>query len=254
MLAIRGERLQMEAAALSGLTQSKISRVEQGRTVLTPDEADSYARALGASDERRRQLVRLAQVTEAGAITTRATLLRKAHLIQRRIRELEASTNTVRSWLPDVVPGVLQTWEYTLAVNAPIEPDAAWTRERRARVAQLDDTSRSWHQLLSEAALRWVLRSAEVMDGQVAHLIEVSRRPNVRFGLLPLGRALPFPAPRGFHLYGDRAAEVATDVGTHFLTESRDLAHFAQAFAELDGYALYGDELRERLAEIRASY
>lgn len=65
LLDVRGDRMQTEAAALSGISQSKISRAEQGRFPLSEAEAEVYASALGASAAQRRQLVQLAAAHQA---------------------------------------------------------------------------------------------------------------------------------------------------------------------------------------------
>lgn len=252
MLEIRGTVKQADAAKLVGLNQSRISRAEQGTYTLDPEVADSYARALGAGAEQRRELVRLCEAAKASSISGQARLIRRAAAIQEKTRDLESQSPIIRTWQPEIVPGLLQTWNYTLAVIER-EPDPAWARARRERLALLDDPRRQFHQLLSEATLRWVLGSYEVMAQQLAHLDELSSRPNITIGVVPFGYPAPVP-PSAFHLYGDRAAEAGTDAGTTFLEERPDLAMYRSLFDRLDHAALHGDDARALLAEIEASY
>ena len=116
LVELRGRLRQADAGALVGLPQHRISRAEQGRYPLTPDEADRYARALGATPIQRRRLVALAAAHTTDSISGRKHLLRNAHQVQRRIGDLETANKLIRSWVPDVVTGVLQTREYTLAL------------------------------------------------------------------------------------------------------------------------------------------
>ncbi|MGH3937964.1 MAG: helix-turn-helix domain-containing protein [Pseudonocardiaceae bacterium] len=51
----------IEAGRRSGFSQAKFSRMEAGRLVPSPEDADHYARALGASAAVRRQLVAMAR-------------------------------------------------------------------------------------------------------------------------------------------------------------------------------------------------
>jgi len=52
------------------------------------------------------------------------------------------------------------------------------------------------------------------------------------------------PPESAFHLYGDRAAVVATDVGTTFLDDRHDLEAFTTTFGRLSDAAVYDDEAR----------
>lgn len=252
MLEIRGQVRQADAAALVGLNQSRISRAEQGTYTLESEVADAYARALGASAEQRRELVGLCEAARANSITGQARLIRRASAIQEKTRDLEAQSAIIRSWQPEIIPGLLQTWDYTLAVIER-EPDATWTQVRKERLALLDNPERQFHQLLSEATLRWVLGSREVMANQLAHLIDLSERPNITFGVLGFGSPAPVP-PTAFHLYGDRAAEAGTEVGTTFLDERPDLAMYRSLFERLNQAALHGDAARRLLSDIESEY
>ncbi|MBE7248546.1 MAG: hypothetical protein INR63_26675, partial [Actinomycetospora chiangmaiensis] len=181
-----------------------------------------------------------------------ARLIRRAAAIQEKTRDLEAQSAVIRTWQPEIVPGLLQTWDYTLAVIER-EPDPAWTRARQERLALLDETDRHFHQLLSEATLRWVLGSSVVMADQLAHLVELSKRPNITLGVLAFGEPTPAP-PSAFHLYGDRAAEAGTDVGTTFLDERPDLQMYRALFDRLDQAALHGDDARALIRKIETGY
>ena len=245
---MRGDVRQVDAAARSGLTQSKISRAEQGKFTLCPDEAEEYARALRATPAQRRELLELSRAAAAMAITGQTRLVRRGAEIQRRIRILEQQSTVIRSWQPELVPGLLQSWRYTLAV-VEREPDEVWATERRARLALIEDTSRTVYQLMSEAVLRWVVGSREVMAEQLNHLITLSHRPNVILGLLPFGPALP-PPPPSFHLYEDRTAVTETIAGTSFLDERGDLDAYRAEFDRLDAAALHGDEARDLITSL----
>lgn len=251
LVELRGMRRQEDAGKLVGLSQYRISRAEQGRYPLTPDQADAYARALGASAIQRHRLVQLASAHQAENLTGRKHLIRSAHVIQRRISDLEAGAHTIRSWTPDVVTGLLQTHDYTVAVAG--EHDERWWAPRRARLALLDDPGRSFHLLICEAALRWGVGSAETMAKQMDHLIEIGRRPHVQVGIIPIDGVRPIPMPRGFQLYDHGTASVATEVGTTFVT-APDLQLFIDDFTALADLALYADAARTVLGRIGDQY
>lgn len=257
LIAIRGDRLQTEVARAAGITQAKVSRAERGSgPPFTPAEAQAYAEALGATAEQRDRLVELAQVKTAAHVTTRSVLVRSAAAIQGRIRDLEESSTTLRSWVPDSVPGVLQTRTYTQAMldgDGEGDPGPDWWAARTARVTLLDDPSRQWHEIVSEAALRWVLGSRAATAAQVEHILELSERPHIHVSVMDLATPKPFLAPQGFHLYDDAVAEVATDVGTAFVDNPDDVAHFRRQHALLHEHALHDDDARKLLERIARS-
>lgn len=252
VIEIRGTVSQVEAARRIGVNQPRISRAEHGTYTFDAEEADAFATTMGASAAQRRELLALCEAARANTITGKARLVRSAVAIQEKTRDLEAQSTAIRSWQPEIIPGALQTWDYTLAVIER-EPSPSWTRARRERMALLEDRRRHFHQLLSEATLRWVLGSPAVMAEQVAHLAELSRRPNITIGVVAFGSPAPAP-PSAFHLYGDRAAETGTDVGTTFLDERPDLEMYRALFDRLDRIALHGDEMRALLADVEARY
>lgn len=250
LAAVRGARSQAQAARLSGLSQSRISRAERGRFLLSHRDADRYARALGASSEQRARLVELVAARATRHVAGRVALVRVAAAIQERVGELESTARVVRAWQPALVPGIAQTREYTAALLAGDgggDPGPAWWAARSARTARLREGDRSWHLLLSEAALRWRLGSPEIMAAQVEHLVQLSQLPSVRLGIVPLDVPHPIVAPAAFHLYDD-VVSVATEVGTSFVEDVRDVAHFHRLFTALDGLALHGDDARDLLA------
>lgn len=257
LLAIRGTRLQSEAAALTGLTQAKVSRAERGSgPPFSPDEAAAYADSLGASPEQRARLVELAEAKTAAHVTTRKVLVRSAAAIQGRIRDLEENSAVMRSWVPDEIPGILQSRAYTEAMVAAEgvgDPGAEWWAARNARVALLGDPHHEWHEIISEAALTWVFGSRAATAEALDHIIELSHRPNIQISVIELATPKPFLTPRVFHLYDDATAEVATDVGTGFVEGPDDIAYFLRLFELLNEHALHGDDARALIARIARS-
>lgn len=252
--ALRGDRSQGEAAALSGLSQAAISRAERARIPLNPAEAVAYARALGATPDDVARVEQLSTDTAASRehVHRRARLVRAAEAIQERVRRLERDVSLIRSWQPEVVPGILQTPAYTAAVIG-LEPTEAWLTTRAARRALLDDEGRVWHQVMSEAALRWGLGSAAVMREQCDHLVALSQRSNVRIGVIPFGVTHPVAPPSAFHLFGDVASD-ATELGTSFVDDPRDVNHYAALFDQLHAVAAYEDEARELIERARRGW
>jgi hypothetical protein len=79
-------------------------------------------------------------------------------------------------------------------------------------------------------------------------------RKSAQLVFCDLGTPKPFAAPRGFHLYGDEVATAATDVGTSFLDDPDDVAHFHTLFDQLADAALYGEQARALASRVHRTY
>jgi transcriptional regulator with XRE-family HTH domain len=105
---------------------------------------------------------------------------------------LEVSASLIRAYQPQVVPGLLQTQAYARAITAasfPSESEEDTERRVALRLARQDFLARpappEYWVVLEETVLRRPIGGADVMLGQVAHLIEAASRPNITVQVLP---------------------------------------------------------------------
>lgn len=254
LVEIRGDRRQVDFARLVGVTQSKLSRLEKGvGPPLDADAAAAYAAAAGASPGQAARLIELAEVNTAIHQVPRAVMLRNAHVVQGRVRDYVRASSYVWSWTSDAVPAVLQTREWTtvmLESDGDGDPGPDWWAARNEHVALLDDRSRPWRLLLAEGALRWIVGSRRVQADLIEHIADVSLLEHVEIGVVDLATPKPFIASYGFHLYGDQAAEVASDLGAAFTTHGDDLSYLRGRFEQLWAHGQRGDDARTLLARI----
>lgn len=224
---------------------------------MPPEEIEAYAAALGASEKQRAYAVELATSKVAQHVRGRVSLVRVAAAIQERIDDLERGATLIRGWHPAAIHGSLQTPTYTTALldgDGGGDPGPAWWAARTRRTAKLREPGRTWHLLLSEAALRWPLGSRKVMAEQIDHLIELSMLPTVQLGVIDLVTPKPFLPPPAFHLYDHEVVSVATEVGTSFIDDASDVAHFDALLDQLASAALYGDDARALLSRIAKGF
>lgn len=237
------------------LSQSKISRAEEGRTPLTADEADAFARGCGATPEQRRRLVTLAAERHASTARSRAAVARNAVTIQTRIAALERDVTEIRAWQDNLILGELQTPDYRRAVIGR-DPNTAWLEARAQRDRHFRAGDKAWFLIMFEGALRWPLGSYPIMAAQMRHLIDASQLPGVTLGIVDQHAVKPSPAPPGaFHLYGaEMAVQAAGTGGATFYPDPIDVATYRSVFDQLGRVAIYGDEARTLLAAIAADY
>lgn len=106
---------------------------------------------------------------------------------------LEAEADTETAFAPSVVPGLLQTREYAMAIHLasdfrqPLDEVEGRVDARMQRQDVLN-RPRPLHLwvILDQAVLKRVVGSCEVMAAQIDHLITQSQRPNVDLQVLPL--------------------------------------------------------------------
>lgn len=171
--------------------------------------------------------------------------------MQQRIGRLERESTLIRGWQPEVVIGTVQTPAWTAAAFG--DPGLAWLEARADRLALLAEIGRTWHLLMAESMLRWDIGRAVMVD-QIEHLIEMSRRPNMQIGIVPMGGEKPIPMPSAFHIFGRQTAVVGTPSGTAFITAPTEIAEYEATFEQLDALAVYDDDARAVLARIAAEY
>lgn len=105
---------------------------------------------------------------------------------------LEASASMIRSYEVQFVPGLLQTADYARSVillahsstpDDDVERRVA-LRMRRQELLTTKDSPLLWV-VIDEGVLRRPIGGVGVMRGQIEHLREVSKHPNVRIQIVP---------------------------------------------------------------------
>lgn len=106
---------------------------------------------------------------------------------------LEASARSLKTYEPELVPGLLQTPAYASAMFGTAHPtDTAEEHARRVQLRMRRQTriTRKYQPaeldvILRESALRCVVGGPKVMSAQLKHLADMGCRPNVNVQVLP---------------------------------------------------------------------
>ena len=108
-------------ARRSGVSQSKISRIETGRLLPSVVDVDRMLQALGVDQATADDLLALARVANTGPGRP-ASVRRGLHHRQRELAALEAESTDIRHFLPTLLTGLLQIPEYMgAAISTPVE-------------------------------------------------------------------------------------------------------------------------------------
>jgi transcriptional regulator with XRE-family HTH domain len=242
-----------QAAKTLGWSGSKVSRIETGKQLVSPDDV--------------RQLVGLYDVGE-DEIEKYVAIARQArqrdwwHRYDDVLPDwfegylgLEAEASKISTYESDLVPGLLQTEQYAAHVlgafplrTTPEEMDRA-VDLRRARQARLTAANPlGLDAVISETVLRRAIGGPAVMREQLEHLAAMMDRPNITIRLLPFAAAehpgldggfsvLEFPDPDD-----GRIVCVEVMASTLYIEKTRDVGIYRLAFDQIRSAALGPDE------------
>ncbi|MFJ7909683.1 helix-turn-helix domain-containing protein [Kitasatospora sp. NPDC096204] len=242
---LSGERL----AVRCGMSQSKISRIETGKTLATVVDVQQIVTALGIDDALAEELLDLASMANAEYEDVRASVRRGLHVRQRELAALESSARHIRYFLPAMPSGLLQTPEYMrTAMSPPIDPAEGIVSRTIAlkleRQAVLYDESKRFDFLLTESAARWKLCAPAVMAVQLDRIASVSRLPNVNIGIIPLSAQVADVPFHTFTVYEEKLVTIELFTGRLVLRDPKDVDHYRRLFDFFHGESQTGGNAR----------
>ncbi|MEV0931758.1 helix-turn-helix domain-containing protein [Streptomyces phaeochromogenes] len=252
------------AARLVGWHQSKVSRIETGRSGVKPTDVELLLDAYDVRDaELRELLVVLAGSDDNGRHHWWHAYRGLLPSTYSDFISLESQASVMRTLENSVVPGLLQTPEYarevTLAAvdGAPDDKVDALVEVRLAR----QDVLRSNPPLrlsavLDEAALRRTVGGPGVMARQLEHLREAAQLPHVRIQVLPFGVGAHVGVTGPFVIFSFPSTSDLDVVVLDHLTSSlylerkEDLQAYSEAFDSLQVHALSPEETLDFIAGV----
>jgi transcriptional regulator with XRE-family HTH domain len=244
----------VQLARLTGMSQSKVSKLETGQQTATVADVEALADALRVA-----ATVKADLIDQASALHTEAHPWRARHYptFRRRqgdLRRMEEQATTVRLFQPNVIPGLLQTAEYArhvLTVNGVAADDMADAIASRVeRQVVLYDQGKAFAFLVTEGALRWRLCPTSVHLAAIDRVANLSTLGNVRVGVLPWSSLTPASQTNMFCVLDDRAVLVETMTTELTLKERTDIDRYLDQFERLDALARHDDEARSLLDRI----
>jgi transcriptional regulator with XRE-family HTH domain len=247
-------------AARIGCSMSKVSRIETGHTSATPTDVQNILDIYGVDEAIKTELVQIArEARQKGWWHPFSTVLTGAYV------GLEAAARSVRTYEQQVVPGLLQSEEYAIAmIQAARLGDIDQEIEQRVHVRMArqslltSDDPIDLRVVLDETVLSRPVGGDEVMRDQLRRLIEAARLPNVTLQILPFAVGAHAGMDGTFAILEfeeERDADVVfteNATGGLFLEKSEELEKYHAIFESIRDTALDPDqstEMMEMLAE-----
>jgi transcriptional regulator with XRE-family HTH domain len=223
-----------------GWSQAKISRIETATHGVVPGDVRTWAQALDTPAVQIEQLVELAWAAGIEVRSLRRELATGHAAKQAAVGQLEQQATLLRSVQHLVIPGLLQTRPYALALFQRAHPvgrnaeQAADARLARQRI--LDDQTRRFEWVITEAALWWRPAGWAVQAEQLRAVAKAATRANVDLRVLPLD----VQAPTFYHSFtiDDDHLVAAESIGEILLSDPDDIAWQIEVFTRMQRAAL----------------
>ncbi|MEZ0069112.1 transcriptional regulator with XRE-family HTH domain [Streptacidiphilus sp. MAP12-20] len=242
------------------VSQSKISRLENGRRSISQRDVRDLCEVYGVSDSAMIDGL----MTMARESRQRGWWHAFGDVPYSVYIGLEAEAVGIRTYESLFIPGLLQTREYAHAVVTGIQPEAQPAQiDKRTDVRMVrqdllrngEEPLRLWA-VVDEAALHRVVGSPETMRAQLESLIETSLLPHVTVQVLPFSVGAHPGMTSNFSILEYRDASDATVVYLEgvtsdlYLEKETDVRAYATLYEHLQAQALGPEQTRELVDKV----
>ncbi|CAL9673021.1 helix-turn-helix domain-containing protein [Streptomyces sp. enrichment culture] len=256
-LAVRLQHLRKDAgltgkelSARCGWHPAKTTRIQKGAAAPSDADIRTWCAACGADDQAD-DLIATARAVDSMYMEWRRLHRNGMRQVQEDWLALHEQTRHCRVYLSNVPPGFLQTPAFATALMQQITrfqgtPDdvAEAVAARVARSRFLYEGGHRYVVLMEESVLRYQTADPEAMRGQLRHLLAVMPLASVSLGIIPFTAQRTVWPLEAFYVHDDTMAVVETLTAEIKVTQPRELADYARAFAGLAEMAVYGDAAR----------
>lgn len=229
---LSGERLAVRCV----MSQSKISRIESGKTLPTVVDVERILAALDVPSGQAEELLALARKANVEHTSWRSVAEIGLWRKQVELKALAESCLIQRQFLPAIPSGLLQIPDYARQVLSPdmktapaLDVEKA-VRARLDRQTVLEDLDRRFIFLLTEQAVRWRRASREVMARQCERMAELSERTNIELVIIPQSAEVLASPLNSFVVYDDRLVIAELFSGEVALRDPKDVAYHVDLF------------------------
>ena len=249
-----GEKLECSA--------SKISRIETGHVGVTPRDVRDMLELYGVESDELEELVQLSrEARKKGWWHNFSEVFTGAFV------GLEAEAATLRTYQALLVPGLLQTADYTREVTRAARPTISAAeldrrvagRQARQQLLFEHDPPQYWA-VIDEAVLCRPVGGPKAMAAQLAQLIELASLPHVTLQVIPLDSGAHAGMEGPFVILGfpeqadpDVVYVENTNIGV-YMEEPPEILEYTLKFDHLRASALGPDATLEKISEAATRY
>ncbi|MFC8709154.1 MULTISPECIES: helix-turn-helix domain-containing protein [unclassified Streptomyces] len=248
-----------ELAQRLGWTQSKVSKLENGRQTPTDEDLQAWTEATGHPETFGELRARL-KGFESQIRSWRRQLAAGHRPVQESWNTVIANSTTVHEWENSLVPGLLQTPDYARGVferhsrlqHSPPDVEDA-VRARMKRQEWLYRPGKRLNLLVWEGALRARLSPPDVMTAQLDRLTGAVGLDTLRLGIVPLAAELRLNPANAFCILDNRMVAVEDWHAELWLDDAETIALYRRVWDTLAESAVYGPDAQQVIARVRRS-
>ncbi|MFE6977225.1 helix-turn-helix domain-containing protein [Streptomyces sp. NPDC057682] len=256
-LAVRLQHLRKDAgltgrelSARCGWHPAKTTRIQMDAVLPSDADIRAWCAACGA-DGQAEDLIATARAVDSMYMEWRRLHQGGMRQVQQDWYTLHEQTRHCRVYLSNVPPGFLQTPAFATALMEQITAFQGTPNDVSEAVAARVARSRFLYEgghryviLMEESVLRFRTADPEAMRGQLRHLLAVMPLASVSLGIIPFTAQRTVWPLEAFYVHDDTMAVVETLTAEIRVTQPREVADYARAFAGLAEMAVYGDAAR----------
>ncbi|MFJ3540259.1 helix-turn-helix domain-containing protein [Streptomyces sp. NPDC090109] len=239
-----------ELSARCGWHPAKTTRIQKGAVLPSDADIRAWCTACGTEDQAD-DLIATARAVDSMYREWRRLHGNGMRKVQQDWYALHEQTRHCRVYLSNLPPGFLQTPAFATALmeqitafqNTPNDVAEA-VAARVARSRFLYEGDHRFVILMEESVLRFRAADPETMRGQLRHLLAVMPLASVSLGIIPFTAQRTVWPLEAFYVHDDTMAVVETLTAEIRVTQPREVADYAKAFAGLQQMAVYGDDAR----------
>lgn len=244
-----------ELARQTSQHYTRVSKIENGVQTPTDDDLRAWCRACSADDQASDLIATTRSVESAYLEYRRQSRAGMKRVLGAHTLSRYEQTQVFRIYEHNAIPGLFQTPEYAAAMltfwikllgTINDVDEAVAIRAERQEVLRRGD--KRFAVLIEEQALRTWFGDAETQTGQLNHLLQAVKRPNVSFGIIPLMTEREAVAPAGFWIFDDALVALETPTASIEVTQPHEIQLYVRMFDALKASAVYGREA-QRLIE-----
>jgi transcriptional regulator with XRE-family HTH domain len=240
---------------------SKVSRMETGHRGVSLRDVRDLCELYGVTDQAERE--RLGMLAREGKVQG---WWQPFDLPYDTFVGLESAAVAISDFEPGVLPGLLQSPDYSRAVHEAVIPRLApevIAQRVEARTIRQQVLSRPapprFTAIVDEAVLHRAVGGPVVMRDQLERVVEASKAPNVTIQVLPYRVGahaaldstfimLEFPAPMPGVIYVDGL------VGQMYLEQEQDVRRYREVFDQLRALSLDPEDSIDLISQVSRTY
>lgn len=246
----------LELRELTGIHNTKISRIEHGHLDPTEAEIRSWMTACGVARH----------IPEMIAIRREVLQMWQEHreALKAGLKHVQAEgdlyerSGLVRIYEASRLPGILQCSGYVHALMGLVSEvhdlpggedakEAAEARLRRQRLLTRPNGRNTFSIVLEVSALQLAMGDEEATKGQFDFLAEVTRLPHVSLGVIPAGVPRRIWVGEGFYVFDDRLVRSEMWTVEYRTDRPHEVAEYVRIFELLRTSAVYGAAARRQI-------